>query len=158
MQTLDDKTELARTLSDLAADVALHFGQLRLLNHMRHYQVDFDQLTPYRYVNPSDWTLDVNELHKDFCIKSGVSHAVLPHAITTLPTGAPSDMVQGHDLLRVLDIGLKGLLKGKRACGERELRSRLRLALEQADLVQSAMHQSITSVIQRFGLPSLLIT
>ena len=67
-----------KLIAEQAALVALHFGKLRLLNENRNYGVNFaKQLKPYVYVRSVDWSVDVAQLHADFCNQAGISQHVL---------------------------------------------------------------------------------
>lgn len=151
------ETAQNKALAELAAEVALHFGRLRLLNDSRNYGVNFaKQLKPYAYVSNTDWTVNIAQLHADFCNHAGILPQVLNAA---MPQHGPQhlfDIVQGHDLLRVVDIGLRGFLCGTKSCGEQELRSKLRIAVQTAQLIVSSMCVELETIAMGFGLPRLV--
>ena len=109
------------------------------------------------YVRSVDWSVDVAQLHADFCNQAGISQHVLTSALAQHGSGSLFDSVQGHDLLRVVDIGLKGLLKGTRSCGEHELRSKLRMAVQTNHLTAASMCVKLELIASGFSLPKLVL-
>jgi hypothetical protein len=153
------ETKYNKGLAELAAEVALHFGKLRLLNDRRKYQVNFGKhLKPYAYVSEHDWAVNVNQLHTDFCAHAGIMEQVLASVLPQSDARRLYDCVQGHDLLRIIDIGLKGFLRGAKSCGEKELRSKLRIAVQDSHLAASKMCGTLEQIAAAFRLPRLMAT
>ena len=113
-------------------------------------------LKPYAYVSEIDWTVDVSQLHADFCARAGIMPQVLASVLPRSNAHHLYDRVQGHDLLRIIDIGLKGFLRGVRSCGEHELRSKLRIAVRDSQLAASTMCMVLEQMAAAYRLPRLM--
>ncbi len=49
------------------------FGRLRFLNHQLSHRVDFDRLSPYRFISQDYWKLDLDGLHAEYAKMIGIS-------------------------------------------------------------------------------------
>lgn len=131
---------------------AIPFGRLRLLNDIRRYQVNFQCFSPYKYFNQNNWQLDCNKLENDFCLAAGIQPYILQPALNTLPPIDYLDQIQGHDALSILAIGLKGPLGGKKSHSEKDIASRLRMAMESQHLTSTQLYGDLKLYQENLGL------
>lgn len=134
------------------------FGQLRLINAVNNYMVDFNQLSPYKYIDIISWQLDESALIRDFINLAGISSSQLTidqNQVLTQSLCASWSLVQGHDCMRILAIGLSqnviGLAKQK-SIDQTELQKAFRLTFDHENLTQTKMFQDLVQAEKRHGL------
>lgn len=128
------------------------FGELRLLNSTLNHRVDFDRLSPYRFVSIDTWQIDLSALHDEYATLSGVASGDLPSLIARhCPSGAPWQLSQGHDTLRLLAQGLRRTI-GRRQINEQDLLKLIRLAYSLDLLQASGMYRALKAI--ESGLPT----
>jgi len=119
------------------------FGCLRFVNESNAHGVNFDNLSPYRFVSATDWRLDLDALRAEYAKLAGISAANLIADISALcPPFNQWTLVQGHDATRVLAQGLKNAI-GRRQLPEEDIKRLLRLAYSERLLHASAMYGSL---------------
>ena len=128
------------------------FGQLRFLNSRAGYCVDFDKLSPYRFVSKTDWSLDLAGLKAQLAALASINLATLDAALVDCPDAAPWAYTQGHDAVQILAQGLGGII-GKRQMDGREVTRLLRLAYTDTMLKQTAMHASLCIIEKTLPMP-----
>lgn len=122
------------------------FGKLRLLSKQLGHNVDFDRLSPYRFVSQDDWILDLAELHVEYARLAGISVAQLHADLSaTIPTTKSWGLCQGHDSVRILAQGLRKRI-GKKQINEQDLAKVLRIAYSVEMLQQSQMYKSLRAL------------
>ncbi len=132
--------------------ISLAFGRLRFVNFSQGWGVDFDKLSPYKYVDHSTWALDESRLNADVLQLSNCSQLEFDSAILEcleVLNGDPLSLVQGHDCMRVLAIGLgpKALgITGGKAFAEGEARKAFRLAFDRSIMRQTSMWRDLNSL------------
>jgi len=85
------------------------------------------------------WTVDVPSLHAAVVAQGHFADAAsLAAALDTLPAADPWLVVQGHDLVHVLSIGLARVL-GLREPGSDRIGAALRLAVDRAELERTPL-------------------
>ena len=136
------------------------FGRLRFINAVKGYGVDFDNsLSPYKYVSKYDWSIDELKLAQDFKNLARVSDSQLSHDQRELLDTNVSDLwslVQGHDCIKILAIGLGAAILGKgriKSIDQAELQKAFRLAVNRSELALTRMYQDLTNAEHRHGLP-----
>jgi len=129
------------------------FGQLRYLSGALGHQVDFDRLSPYRFMNQSSWTLDRTSLIAAYANLAGINPPkvdvlILEHC----PVAADWCLSQGHDTVRVLAQGLRRRI-GRKQMSEQDVARVLRIAFSLELLQQSVMYQSLRSFESKLPAP-----
>lgn len=119
------------------------FGKLRYLNAALGHGVDFDRLSPYRFVSPDTWTLDRTALVSEYSRFAGTTIAELEILLEMhCPLAADWCLSQGHDTLRVLAQGLRRRI-GRKQISEQDVARVLRIAFTLELLQQSLMYRSL---------------
>jgi len=141
------------TVIDHLERVSRHFGELRFLNRILDHRVDFDKLSPYRFVSNEQWELDLTGLRSEYAALSGVPIEVLPTLISShCPQGVAWQLSQGHDTLRILACGLRQRI-GKRQIKEKDLLGYLRVGYSLELLKASRMYGELTVLEQNLPAP-----
>lgn len=126
--------------------VSQEFGKLRLLNKQLNHNVDFDRLSPYRFVSPEDWSLDLVGLHAEYTRLAGISAAQLQSDMAAkIPTTKSWGLCQGHDSVRILAQGLRKRI-GKKQISEQDLAKILRIAYSVEQFQRSQMYQTLRTL------------
>lgn len=137
--------------------LASFFGTLRFVNEAKNYRVDFDKLSPYKYISGTSWALDEVALVQDFLSLAGITSEQLLldqnklHANCILE---PWSLVQGHDCLRILAIGLTPSiigLTGQKSVNQAELQKAFRLTFDADDLTRTTMYRDLVNVQVKHG-------
>jgi hypothetical protein len=122
------------------------FGQLRYLSSSLRHQVDFDRLSPYRFVSAETWTLDRPALISEYALLSGITAADVENLLQTNCPQAPNwRLSQGHDTVRILAQGLRRRI-GRKQMSEQDVARVLRIAFSLELLQQSVMYRSLRSL------------
>lgn len=138
--------------------VSTSFGKLRFINAVKDYGVDFDKLSPYKYVDTASWNLNEMTLVSDFLGLAGITESVLEEDKKELFSKFVFDdwgLVQGHDCMKILAIGLGPSILGKtgqRSIDQAELQRAFRLTFDSSNLEASKMHQDLVKAQQLHGL------
>ena len=144
----DFETDVGISVAEHLERVSSEFGRLRFLNHLFGHRVDFDRLSPYRFVSVADWSLDLAGLQAEYAVLSSTDPHALPALIVThCPPAVDWAYAQGHDCLRVLAQGLKRRI-GRKQINEQDIARVLRLAYAAEMLQLSEMYRSLR-VIER---------
>ncbi|WP_339517337.1 DUF4435 domain-containing protein [Comamonas sp. MYb69] len=131
------------------------FGKLRFLNHKLSHRVDFDKLSPYRFINANDWMLNVEELRASYAQLASISNEeLISHLHLHIPIVEPWQLSQGHDVIRIISQGLKFAI-GERQINERDLGIYLRLAYEPGCLQKLKMYNFLKSIENTCGVKFL---
>lgn len=132
--------------------VSSHFGRLRYLNQVHAYGVDFDRLSPYRFISMEDWQLDINALHAEYVSLAGISGIALSDALSAVcPAPSQWNLSQGHDSIRIVAQGLKGVI-GQKQISEQDLGCILRIGFSREMLQASAMYVSLKFIGQTMSV------
>jgi len=91
---------------------ALVFGELRYISREQSFLVDFKRLSPWRFVDRGTWQLDRSLLVTEFSGLAGITVDDTEAFIAALPQRPIWQLIQGHDAIQVLRIGLDGVLGG----------------------------------------------
>jgi Protein of unknown function (DUF4435) len=119
------------------------FGQLRYLSGTLTHQVDFDRLSPYRFVSPETWILDKPALLSEYALLSGLTPPDVEALVESHCPKAPSwRLSQGHDTVRVLAQGLRRRI-GQKQMSEQDVARVLRIAYSLELLQQSLMYRTL---------------
>lgn len=122
------------------------FGYLRLLNCIYSHRVDFDKLSPYRFMSEQSWDMDHHSLRSSYSNLAAISEHDLDSALREhCPVAAPWTYSQGHDALKILAIGLRGTI-GRRQFKEDDIMRAFRLAYSDEMLRQSNMFKSLSAI------------
>lgn len=117
----------------------LHYGRLRWLAYRDQIPIDFKPLSPARFVVVNTWTVDVSSLHAAVVGQGHFRDAdCLDAALATLGAVDPWLVVQGHDLVHVLSIGLARVL-GAKAPGQDKVATALRLAVDRTEIATTKL-------------------
>lgn len=123
--------------------LALPFGRLRWLSTRDGLGIDFDVLTPFRFIKPN-WSFTAGDIISAAAAQLKEDPQALEARITALPAVDPWLACQGHDLLAILAIGLgKGGALGSRNPGSKIIASMLRASLDSAHWLTSLLATDI---------------
>ncbi|MGO4394902.1 DUF4435 domain-containing protein [Variovorax sp. M-6] len=142
------------TVIDYIEKIARKFGELRFLNHQNSFGVNFDFLSPYRFVDAHDWQFNLAELHHQFMQLSGISRSDLEIHLAALSKHGKWILVQGHDCVRILTQGMKNVL-AKRQSTEADVTRLLALAFDDAQLAATRMYADLARIEGRIGVKLL---
>jgi len=128
------------------AIVSKEFGKLRIHSRLLGHNVDFDRLSPYRFVSQDDWTLDLVGLHTEYVTLAGITLAQLQaDLLSSVPAAGDWGLCQGHDTMRILAQGLKKTISRKQL-SEQDLAKVLRISYSLEMFQQSQMHASLKNI------------
>ncbi|MYN04389.1 hypothetical protein GTP41_20050 [Pseudoduganella sp. DS3] len=123
--------------------IAAVFGRLRVLNSRMGLGACFSKtFTPYRYVCSRSWILDEPRLLTDFSTAVGWTAQQLQSAMQALPKGSSVQLSHGHDIIKILVIGLKAPI-GSASVGEDSISKELAIAFEGAALKHKRLYQNL---------------
>ncbi|SEF24333.1 DUF4435 domain-containing protein [Variovorax sp. NFACC27] len=142
------------TVADHIESIARKFGELRFINHRNRLGVNFEFLSPYRFVRAADWSLNLNELHEQFLQLSGLAKEDLDIHLAGLQRYGKWILVQGHDCVKILTQGMKNVL-AKRQSTEADITRMLALAFDDAQLAATRMYAELTQMERRLGIQLL---
>lgn len=142
------------TVSDHIEAIARKFGELRFLNQTHSYGVDFDKLSPYRFISSDAWQLDKTSLYKEFSVLAGLSSSDLSEKLEALCHYGKWALVQGHDCIKILTQGMKKVLSNRQST-EGEVTQMLALGFDKAKLVATRMYSDICRIEDRYGIKLL---
>lgn len=133
-----------KSVADTLVDISLVFGRLRLLNAKNKWNVDFSKLSPWKYVDQSTWQLDKAKLFVEFANQIGATPLDVENAVTAEVGTPPWNIIQGHDALNILAIGLRSALATKQF-SEKDLSKYLRLSYDNAMFQSTALFEKISA-------------
>ncbi|MBE0449032.1 MAG: DUF4435 domain-containing protein [Actinobacteria bacterium] len=130
------------------------FGRLRFLSKVAGHRVDFDQLSPYRFVSIDDWSLDHKALKNEYAALASIDtqdlEAMLESQCSQVaPAWAYS---QGHDAVRILARGIRRVI-GRRQMDEQDVARVLRIAYSKQMLEQTDMYALLCVIQEALPLP-----
>jgi hypothetical protein len=130
------------------------FGRLRFLSNVAGHRVDFDQLSPYRFVSIDDWSLDHTALKNEYAALASIDiqdlEAMLEaHCSQVAPAWTYS---QGHDAVRILARGIRRVI-GRRQMDEQDVARVLRIAYSKQMLEQTDMYALLCVIQGTLPLP-----
>ena len=131
------------------------FGQLRFLSCIRGHRVDFDKLSPYRFVSPINWSFDYDSLKSEYANLANMTVLALEQSIIAdcpiLPLWGYS---QGHDTVRIIAQGFKKTI-GSTHMSEHDVTRILRIAFTRDMLRQTALYTWLDSFQKQLPAPIL---
>lgn len=129
---------------DNLARIATPFGRLRWLSLRDNLGLNFDKdkLLPPRFLK-ANWTFDPDELLAAAAPKLGDTPVNLQARLTTLPSTNPWLVCQGHDLHKILAIGLGDGTLGTRNPGIDQIAAVLRSSFDDAHWLASRLATDI---------------
>lgn len=133
-----------KRVTDTLVDISLVFGRLRLLNARNNWSVDFSKLSPWKYVDQGTWKLDKAKLFAEFANEIGATPLDVENAVTAEIGTPPWNIIQGHDALNILAIGLRSALATKQF-SEKDLSRFLRLSYDNAMFQSTALFERIST-------------
>jgi len=136
-----------RSVADTLVDIALVFGRLRLLNARNNWGVDFSKLSPWKYMDQGTWQLDKAKLFTDFANQIGTTPLYVENAVTAEVSTPPWNIIQGHDAINILAIGLRSALATKQV-SEKDLYRLFRLSYDSAMFQSTALFGKISAWAQ----------
>lgn len=148
------EAEKNTTVCDYIESIACKFGELRFLNHQNRLGVNFDFLSPYRFIRADDWSFDITELHQQFIQMSGFSKVDLDLHLAALNKYGKWLLVQGHDCIKILTQGMKNVL-AKRQSTEADVTRLLALAFDDTHLAATRMYADLSRIEGRLGVKLL---
>ena len=133
---------------------ALPFGQLRLLNELSVSKISFDKVIQSKQYFCENWMLNIERLHGKYADAANLTLEQLTCSIAQLPNSPELELVQGHELLRILALALRRTIKSspKPESGE-EVTNFLFASTDIATLRKTTMFQNLEATRLRLGLP-----
>lgn len=130
------------------------FGQLRYLNEILRHKVDFERLSPYRFVSLDSWMLDRPALISEYARLAGLVPADIEGL---LESNSPKVvncwcLCQGHDTVKILAQGLRRRI-GKKQISEQDVARVLRVAYSLDFLKQTEMYRALLSLESKLSEP-----
>lgn len=132
-------------------DHLLHLGlplaRIRRLARQRELRgepaIEMDRYHPSKFIDRDTWTLDESRILDEAEQQGGwPPRAQLQAELAALVIGDPWMVCRGHDLVKILGIGLARVL-GDANPGEERLGTYLRLALQDQELERSTMYAEL---------------
>ena len=150
----DFESESGISISEQIERTSREFGRLRFLSNVAGHRVDFDQLSPYRFVSIDDWSLNHAALKNEYAALAGISIQDLEtmleaHCSQDAPAWAYS---QGHDAIRILARGF-GRVISRRQMNEQDVGRVLRIAYAKQMLEQTEMYALLCEIQETLPLP-----
>lgn len=128
------------TAPEHVEQISAEFGKLRFLSGVFGHQVDFDRLSPYRFISADDWLLDRSSLLAEYSALASISQQSVETALQThCVATARWAYSQGHDCVRILAQGLKRRIAKKQIC-EQDVAKILRISYSSEMLQRSSMY------------------
>ena len=136
---------------------ALPFGQLRLHNELSETKIGFDAIVQSKEYFCKNWILDVERLHRKYADAANLTLEQLANLIALLPESPELELVQGHELLRILALALRRTIKSspKPESGD-EVMNFLFASTDIATLRNTVMFQNLEAVRLHLGLPVIV--
>lgn len=135
------------------SNISMEFGKLRVLNHVSGHNVDFNKLSPYKFLS-EDWELNREGLYFEYAKLAGLSLQDIYGNIEKLicPNQCKTKWIlsQGHDSIKILAKGLRRI--GKKQIHEAELTKLFRLAFSFEMLQKTAMYEKLKNISNEIGL------
>lgn len=134
----------------------LVFGRLRWA--AQRFEADLRWPRMRAFVDEKSWSVDENGLiARAADMNEGVEANMLRRQIAELPPADPWHVVQGHDLLEILRVGLRNVLGNLPASiGVKEIARALRLAMRPADLQSTRLWRDMERW-ERLNKPYLVL-
>ncbi|WP_082884484.1 DUF4435 domain-containing protein [Achromobacter insolitus] len=148
----NDAGECARIslgIIEVAKNMSLYFGRLRYANRLQDLNVDFNSLSPWKYISEENLELQLQSLIADFATLANKDVQSVTLWLNSTPVDPEWNIIQGHDFTCVLAIAMKKKARG--SCTEKVLCSGLRLAYERAWLVATSLGSQILDWQNRQG-------
>ncbi len=124
----------------------LVYGRLRWLARQRD-GISFKRFPPTDFIDEGTWEIKETELYKSFIklYNATLTLSDLHLEIAKIPNANPWNMCQGHDLVKILAIGLSGVLGSSVAkkIGENQIAPVLRQAIEYGEFCATHLAQEI---------------
>lgn len=147
------ETEHNITAINYLEQTAREFGRLRFLNLIEGHNVDFDKLSPYRFVSIDDWSFNLLELQQQYAKQASISHPALESALlSNCANLTPWVYPQGHDAVCILAQGLRRAI-GSKQMDEHALTKLLWTAFSQAMLQETTMYASLRQIEASLPMP-----
>ena len=126
----------------------LVFGRLRWLSKRKHWQIfdpsKSDDLKPEAFMDRENWSIDEERLLKKVVSKLEIANTEeLRILLEILPDADPWQVCQGHDLVKILRMGLQHVLGDLKNYTEDNLTKDLRLAFHDTHLDTTQLYQNI---------------
>ena len=136
---------------------ALPFGQLRLLNELSASKIRFKEVIQSKQYFCENWLLDSERLHKKYADAANLTPKQLAHSIAQLPNSPELELVQGHELLRILAFAFGRTIKSNpKPESEADVMNFLFASTDIAVLRKTSMFQNLETTRLRFGLPGIV--
>lgn len=140
---LQIEQEEGRTIREAFLSRALIFGQLRYLNALKKWNVSFEKISPYRFVDASTWRIEKTTILEEICRQvPGLLVTELENQLTSVQDFDVWSVLHGKDSLKVLAVGLRSTIGN---CGHPidRLSLMLRLAFNRAMLEDTTLHSNV---------------
>jgi hypothetical protein len=108
---------------------SLPFGKLRWLDRLKGWKFDFEKLSPFRFADTANWSIDEGAVLATVAADVGLTVAELSAALAQLSVTDPYTVLHGKDTTAVLAIGLRSRLANQQHPAERVCQM-LRLAYD----------------------------
>lgn len=132
----------AATVREALIKRSILFGKLRWLDRQNGWRFDFDKVSPFRFGNMVNWTIDESGLLGMIAPAVGMTVAQLTTALGALPVVDPYSVIHGKDTAAVFTMGLRSKLGSTQHPAERVCQM-LRLAFDDTMANATTLFQGV---------------
>ena len=122
----------------------LIFGKLRLLDKQNGWKFNFDDLSPWRFADAHNWTIDESAVITYVSAQLKLTPAALTSSLAAISVPDPFLILHGRDTVNILAMGLRSKLGNHQDRIERVCQM-LRLAFDDAMAAACSLFQQIRS-------------
>lgn len=122
----------------------LFFGKLRLLDRQNGWKFNFDDLSPWRFADQQNWTIDESAVIAFISARTNSSPTALASSLAAIVVHDPFAILHGRDTANILAMGLRSAL-GNHQHHADQICQMLRLAFDDAMAAASNLFQQIKS-------------
>lgn len=120
----------------------LLFGKIRLLDRQNGWNFNFDDLSPWRFADQENWTIDESAVIAFVAAQVNTSPAALSTSLAAAIVPDPFAVLHGRDTANILAMGLRCVLGNHQHPADR-ICQMLRLAFDDAMAAATALFQQI---------------
>lgn len=136
---------------------ALPFGQLRLHNELSVAKISFDEVIQSKQYFCENWMLNIERLHGKYADAANLTLEQLTCSIAQLPDSPELELVQGHEILRILALALRRTIKSSpKPESEADVMNFLVASTDIVVLRNTTMFRNLERTRLRFGLPVIV--
>ena len=132
-------------------------GRVRWAARLFEPNIGLGHIRLERFVGESTWALDDEGLIREAVRPAAIDAEQLQREIAQLPAADPWHVVQGHDLIELLKVGLRRVLGSlSPSRGVKDITRLLRQAMHSEDLQSTGLWRDIRRW-ERYNVPFLVL-